>query len=176
MYSNPIAKTDDKLTLEERLEYKAETVAHLTPEQQQKLFDTRRAEYFIEQQEKELGIDSKYVARPLPGNTNDDRWICLKAHFPQDRADKYNWLLGSTSGIHGSSTTLDNLEDPHFLEENELDPRDIEAFTILIIQPRVVRFTYGTVGIRSEDDANWLRGIIIESIAEIAKANLGNVP
>ena len=56
-----------------------------------------------------------------------------------------------------------------------MDQFDIEAFTILIIQPRVVRITHGTIGIRSEDDINWLRRIIGESVAEIIKSQRENI-
>lgn len=154
MNKHLITETNDGLTLEEKIDFNAETITDLTPEQLEKLYNNRRAEQLLTEQEHRLNLQSKYTSRPLPGNTNDDRWICLKAHFPDDKADKLNWLIGSTSGIHGSSTTLDNLEDLNFLEENEMDQFDIEAFTILIIQSRVVRITHGTIGIRSEDDIN----------------------
>ena len=122
----------------------------------------------------EIGFPAKYQEIGLRGDTNDERWDHLKEYFQDDKADEMNMLMGSTSGIHGTSTTLDDLENPAFIALAELDISDDETFTILIIQPRIVRMTYGTIGIRSKDDINWLRDIITQSIAAFAKSQRGN--
>ena len=125
------------------------------------------------------GFPAKYVVNELKGETNDERWANLKDFFPEDRADRRNLLMGSTDGIHGTTTSLDDLEDPR--PELKADFKDrgftrdnIEAFTILIIQPRICRLTYGTIGIRSDDDMHWLRTIINESVHYFAESQEGN--
>ena len=122
----------------------------------------------------EIGFPSKYQEMKLKGNTNDERWEYLKAYFENDKADHMNMLMGSTSGIHGTYTTLDDLENPAYIALAELDISHHETFTILVIQPRIVRMTYGTVGIRSQKDIDWLRDIITQSIAAFAKSQEGN--
>ena len=88
MNKHLITETNDGLTLEEKIDFNAETITDLTPEQLEKLYNNRRAEQLLTEQEHRLNLQSKYTSRPLPGNTNDDRWICLKAHFPDDKADQ----------------------------------------------------------------------------------------
>ena len=139
---------------------------------------------------------SKYEVHELKGETLDEKWANLKASFereypvnknPEDityRANEMNLLIGSTSGIHGSYTTLDDLENPE--SERHKDSREEglsykevieydEAFTFLIIQPRICRLIYGTIGFRSKEDFTWMRTIISESVAEIIKSQQENI-
>ena len=86
-----------------------------------------------------------------------------------------NLLFGSTSGIHGSNTTLNELaNEVEYSKENEINRDHDEAFTILIIQPRVVRLTYGTIGIRNDEDIEYLRDLISQSVQIIAETQKGN--
>ncbi|MCY4584281.1 MAG: hypothetical protein OXE50_16025 [Chloroflexi bacterium] len=102
-------------------------------------------------------------------DTNDKMWSTIKSIFPDNRADKMNWLLCSTSGIHGSYTTLDEIEkDPAFSEY----PKFI---TILIIQPRRCHLFYtGELEIRDNKDITWLRNMIESSIHHIIESQKGN--
>ena len=163
------------LSILERLKFNVKTIEDLTDEQRVELENSRTAERLINEQERELGIQRKYTARPLAGNNNDERWIVLKEHFSDHGANTLNMLMGSTSGIHGSGCTLDDLTNAEeYLKENEIPRSHDEAFTILIIQPRICRITYGTVGIRSDDDIKWLRNTITESVKAFIESQEGN--
>ena len=119
------------------------------------------------------GRSYKYKVEEIKG-TNDEKWAHLKECFPDDTADWMNLLMGSTDGIHGNRATLDNLEDPKFLEENEFTPDDDEAFTVLVVQPRMCRLQFATIGIRNKSDALWLRTVITDSIRVFAECQEGN--
>ena len=106
------------MTIEERFDYQVEHTSELTPEQLEKLRNNRHVNRLFETEGRHRNLQGKYETWPLPGKTNDDRWLCLKACFDNDRPD-LNWLIGSTSGIHGSYTTLNDLENP----ESEISPR-----------------------------------------------------
>ena len=176
MNDHLLTEMNDELTIEEQIDYQAEYMHELTEHQKEQVINNRIAQKLLTEQERKLGIQSKYTARPLPGENNDERWICLKAHFQDNKACHMNLLFGSTDGIHGSNTTLTDLTDAEkYHQENEIDISHDEAFTILIIQPRVVRITYGTVGIRSDADIQWLRDIIAQSIRALAEAQKDNI-
>ena len=167
---------DERLTIEESLDFGCEYMHQLSAHQQETVKNNRIAEKLFAEQDRRLKTQNKYIARQLPGNNNDERWICLKAHFQNNKANPMNLLMGSTSGIHGSYTTLNELADEEtFSKEYEFDRSHDEAFTIIIIQPRVVRLTYGTIGIRNDEDIEYLRNLISQSVQIIAETQKGNV-
>lgn len=73
----------------------------------------------------------------------------LKKFFPLGEANPFNFVLFSTSGVHGSSLTLENLKDCLTLPKNDDDFED--HLTVLIIQPRVVSLRYGHIKISLAD-------------------------
>jgi hypothetical protein len=90
----------------------------------------------------------------------------VREHFTDPCNYELNWLFLSTSGVHGSYTTLDNLE-------NDSEYADWDTITVLIICPRLVVMKYGELSV-SRDDIPWLRSIVTRSIAGIAKSQAGN--
>ena len=126
-----------------------------------------------------------YAATEIIG-TNDEMWNDLKSIFPNDRADRFNWLLCSTSGIHGDYTNLNEIEDPNIGYEEDKDYFDgtleewIEEehskhITILVIQPRRCHLFYaGELEIRGPEDITWLRNMVDSSIQEILDSQKGN--
>ena len=109
--------------------------------------------------------------------TNDERWDWIHQCFPEDKADAANLLMGSTSGMHGSYRTLDDLKREAYEDGEPLEcmPEHIEAFTLLVIQPRLCLLHCGTIGIRSHDDIVWLRKLITASVKAFAKSQEGNL-
>lgn len=97
----------------------------------------------------------------------------LKEIF-KNGADELNWLVASTSGIHGGYTKLDDIEQTW-----ELDPEDEKSngkhITLLVIQPRLCVLKYGEIQIHDKEDIKWLRGIISQSIEMIKKSQKGNL-
>lgn len=79
-----------------------------------------------------------------------------------------NWLFLSTSGVHGSYATLDDLEtwEPE-------EPGDRRCITVLVVKPRIVQTLYGTVEIQA-DDIPWLREAVRRTLAGIQESQKGN--
>lgn len=74
-----------------------------------------------------------------------------------------NWLVLSTSGVHGSYTTLDKLD---FSD-------GYACITALIIHPRLVVLRYGEITI-AQDDVPYLRMLVSKSLEGINKSQEGN--
>lgn len=97
----------------------------------------------------------------------------LRQMFPDGKADSMNWVIGSTSGVHGGYTSLDEILAGRNLTEDD-DNYCGNLFTVLVIQPRRVRLLYGNVTITSDEDMAFLRGLIASSLEEIRKSQEGN--
>lgn len=83
---------------------------------------------------------------------------CLRDFFPDGVADYMNFVLFSTSGVHGTYLTI---------EEVEKSDED-KAVTFLVIQPRTVYMTYGNCVPESDDDFKFLRKLRASSKRAIA--------
>lgn len=79
----------------------------------------------------------------------------LKEIFPDGEADEMNFVLFSTSGIHGTSMTI---------EECEEEKTDV---TFLIVHPRTVTLQYGNVKPEADEDWEFLKKLRSSS-SEIA--------
>ena len=87
-----------------------------------------------------------------------------------------NWLILSTSGIHGSYTTLDTLENDNGLDEDSLWKNDIATITAMIIQPRRCCIAYeGEMEIK-RSDIPYLRTIVMKTLNGIVDSQLHNLP
>ncbi|MCD2164272.1 hypothetical protein [Comamonas koreensis] len=70
----------------------------------------------------------------------------LQALFPSGEADERNFVLFSTSGVHGTYQTI---------EEEQRSPGS--GVTFMVIQPRLVMTRYGVVYPKSEEDFSFLK-------------------
>ncbi len=84
-----------------------------------------------------------------------------------DGADRLNWLFLSTSGVHGSYTTLNDVFDE---DGGESEHR----VTVLVVQPRMVRSFYGHIQI-TEDDVPWLRQQVAATLLHVEQSQADNV-
>lgn len=85
-----------------------------------------------------------------------------------------NWLILSTSGIHGSYTTLDTLENDNGLDEDSLWKNEIATITAMIIQPRRCCIAYeGEMEIK-RSDIPYLRTIVMKTLNGIIDSQFGN--
>ncbi len=85
----------------------------------------------------------------------------LKEIFPEGEADALNLCLFSTSGIHGTYITIEEIKaslekygnSPSFGEDDEAWPDDYvgNELTVLIFHPRIVCMRYGNVKVQRED-------------------------
>lgn len=93
----------------------------------------------------------------------------LRAMFPSGEADELNWCFLSTSGVHGSYTSLDDIAagpDEDGYEDNYV--------TVLVVAPRMIRCNYGHIEI-SVHDIPWLRRLVSSTLEAVAKSQRGNV-
>lgn len=81
----------------------------------------------------------------------------LEAFFPEGRANELNFVLFSTSGVHGTYATIEDIEasfekygpEPEFDDDYPDDyyPPDL---TFLLVHPRLVTIQYGELTIKPE--------------------------
>ena len=101
----------------------------------------------------------------------------LKRIFPEGKANDLNWFVASTSGVHGTYSTLDEIEKSIHTpvseqKEDEYYPTEL---TCLIIMPRLVCLTYGCIEITKQEEIDYLRTLISSSLQEIVKTQSGNI-
>lgn len=90
----------------------------------------------------------------------------LQAIFPEPVADEMNFVLFSTSGVHGSYCTIEDLER---------DPEDGNEVTVLVVHPRTVTLRYGAVPVTPES-APYLKALRQSSWDVVARIGApGNV-
>jgi hypothetical protein len=82
----------------------------------------------------------------------------LKTMFPEGEANDMNFVLFSTSGVHGTYTTIEEIEESlKKYEGNEPGedeyPDDYHGtrLTVEIIQPRICCLRYGNIEVTLED-------------------------
>lgn len=98
-----------------------------------------------------------------------------------------NWIFLSTSGVHGTYCTLDDVEDRLWnLSDEELRKVDYaeddedwkrpteDDITVLIVLPRMVTTMYGTAIIRTREDVALLRKRVEQTFKGIERLQKGN--
>jgi hypothetical protein len=80
----------------------------------------------------------------------DDAMNALRALFPEGgkSVDEMNFVLFSTSGVHGTYGTIEEAE-----EDKEL------SVTMLVVHPRLVTLKYGNVTPDGKEDFDFLKDI-----------------
>jgi len=81
-----------------------------------------------------------------------DGMAALREFFPEAEADNMNFVLFSTSGVHGHYGTIEDAE--RHLAGDEEETSDV---TFLIIHPRVVHLRYGNAEPKNDDDIAFLK-------------------
>jgi hypothetical protein len=95
----------------------------------------------------------------------------LRDLFPDGKANTLNWCFLSTSGIHGSYATLDDMHAPP-----DADGPPSREVTVLVVHPRLVVMRYGNIAVRSDEDERWLRGLVQSTLDAVRKSQGGNLP
>jgi hypothetical protein len=97
----------------------------------------------------------------------------LRRLFPGGKADALNFVLFSTSGVHGSYTTIEQIERSLAKYGAECPNSDdppadwADELTVVVVRPRVVTMLYGTV-IPAAADIAWLKRLRDTSHAVVA--------
>jgi hypothetical protein len=92
----------------------------------------------------------------------------LKEIFGDDaKADDLNFCLFSTSGIHGTYLTIEDIEQSFLLGEDN-DAYCGTELTVLVIHPRTVTLKYGNIEVTKEN-IDWLKTLRQSSKEAVAK-------
>lgn len=79
----------------------------------------------------------------------------LRAIFPTAQADDLNFVLFSTSGVHGHYGTIEDAE-AHLRQPGEDTHHDV---TFLVVNPRTVTLRYGNCQPKTQDDIDFLKAL-----------------
>lgn len=98
----------------------------------------------------------------------------LRAMFPDGEANDMNFVLFSTSGVHGSYLTIEDVErsllkyggEPTF-GDDEPDDWCVDMVTFLVVHPRLVALRYGNAKV-TLDDIPYLKKLRASSLAAVA--------
>lgn len=92
----------------------------------------------------------------------------LRELFPEGKADYMNFVLFSTSGVHGSYQTIEDAEA--FLSAPTItDDTDNSRVTFLVVHPRIVCLKYGNCEPESAEDIEFLKSLRASSRDEMVK-------
>jgi hypothetical protein len=83
------------------------------------------------------------------------------------QADARNWGFLSTSGVHGSYATLDEIEAQ--IAERDTPP----TITVLVLKPRTCTLLYGDIEI-SLADIPYLRELVRTTLHQVTLSQAGN--
>ena len=103
----------------------------------------------------------------------------LKEWFPDGEANELNVVLFSTSGVHGTYTTIEDVEaglrkygdEPTFDSEGWPDDYAGNEITILIVQPRICTVRHGNVK-TTISDISFLKKLRETSHRELTKIGM----
>lgn len=104
------------------------------------------------------GDDPYYGVMRLVG----DSMAALREMFPSGKADDLNFVLFSTSGVHGTYRTIEDVED---------DGGDV---TFLVVHPRIVGLRYGNCEPRTPEDFDFLKRLRASSYEAVASIGEGS--
>jgi hypothetical protein len=94
----------------------------------------------------------------------------LRGVFPEAKANDLNFVLFSTSGVHGSYNTIEEAEQ-HLLKPTEDTFAEI---TFVVVQPRLVVLQYGTLEPANQDDIGFLKRLRASSWEAVTKIGAPN--
>jgi hypothetical protein len=136
------------------------------------MFERDEDEYFKSVSGKSGAHYNSYYIKPHIGMK------MLRELFPDGEANEYNMVLFSTSGVHGTYLTIEEIEsglrkhgdDPQF---NSDWPDDYHgnSLTVLIVHPRICTLRHGNVEVTLAD-IPFLKKLRETSHRELAK--IGN--
>jgi hypothetical protein len=102
-----------------------------------------------------------HYSKPVPV-VSENAMLALKTLFPEAQADRENFVLFSTSGVHGSYMTIEDFEEKPNNERGW-------GITFLVVQPRLVSLRFGNVAPQTAEDFTFLKRLRETSHAAVLK-------
>jgi hypothetical protein len=90
-----------------------------------------------------------HYSKPVPV-VSENAMLALQTMFPGGVADQENFVLFSTSGVHGNYMTIEDFEEKPINERGW-------GVTFLVVQPRLVSLRFGNVKPESAEDFAFLK-------------------
>ncbi len=87
-----------------------------------------------------------------------------------------NWCFLSTSGVHGSYTTLDDLEFDEEYQKDCVDSEGNTTITAMVLHPRMCCILCGEMKINIHRDSEYLRKLVKSTVDEVTEFAAGNLP
>lgn len=105
-------------------------------------------------------------------SVKDREMEALKILFPKGEADELNFVLFSTSGVHGTYETIENAAKDFLDPKTSEEDKQYCRVTFLVIQPRIVCMRYGNVPITSREDIQYLKKLRKTSLQVVSKIGI----
>lgn len=105
------------------------------------------------------------VMRKAPGVEGMD---ALRGMFPDAKANELNFVLFSTSGVHGTYNTIEEAET--FLGGDRKE--GFKEVTFVIVHPRLVAMRYGCCNPETQDDIDYLKRLRASSHEAVAMVGM----
>ncbi len=93
-----------------------------------------------------------------------DEMAALREMFPEGKADDLNFVLFSTSGVHGTYCLIEAVEQ----RMTGLDPEGPSDVTFVVVHPRLVAMRYGVCKPANQDDIDFLKRLRASSHEVVA--------
>jgi hypothetical protein len=87
----------------------------------------------------------------------NDEMFALRTMFPDAKANELNFVLFSTSGVHGTNNTIEEAEKRVLGVLNEDGENYCKGVTFLIVHPRLVSLRYGECNPYTSEDIEFLK-------------------
>ncbi len=104
------------------------------------------------------------------GCGNENGMAGLRQMFPTGQGNELNFVLFSTSGVHGLYTTIEEVESA-VSDEDGYKP---EKVTFLIVHPRICCLRHGNCIPKTPEDFEFLKRLRETSWAAVAKIGAGD--
>jgi hypothetical protein len=96
----------------------------------------------------------------------------LRGMFPDAKANELNFVLFSTSGVHG---TYNAIEEAELFLKGE-DAEGYSEVTFVVVHPRLVAMRYGVCNPKTQDDIDYLKRLRASSQEAVATIGVYTPP
>lgn len=94
-----------------------------------------------------------------------DGLTALREMFKAAKADELNFVLFSTSGVHGTYNTIEEAEKAINGERDSDGDKYCQSVTFLVVHPRLVALRYGECTPKTSNDITFLKELRKDSLA-----------
>ena len=101
-----------------------------------------------------------------------DGLVALREMFEGVKANEMNFVLFSTSGVHGTYNTIEEAEKAINGEREANGDECCQSVTFLVVHPRLVSLRYGECMPRTSDDITFLKELRKNSLAVVGKIGM----